>query len=56
MAIVITILVLRIPQPLSPTWGAVFANSLNFSTYAIVFLAIINIWYTIITYSKSLMR
>lgn len=45
LAIVITILVLKIPQPLSPTWGAVYANSLNFSTYAIVFLAIINIWY-----------
>ena len=45
LAIVITILVLKIPQPLAPTWGAFYANSLNFSTYAIVFLAIINIWY-----------
>ena len=45
LAIVITILVLKIPQPLSPTLGAVYVNSLNFSTYAIVFLAIINIWY-----------
>ncbi|MBR4448178.1 TMEM175 family protein [Methanobrevibacter sp.] len=46
LAIVITILVLKIPQPLSPTWGAFFSNSLNLSTYFIVFLAIINIWYS----------
>lgn len=45
LAIVITILVLKIPQPASPTWGAFFGNSLAFTTYAIVFLAIINIWY-----------
>ena len=46
LAIVITILVLKIPQPLSPEWGAFFANSLNLITYLIVFLAIINIWYS----------
>ena len=46
LAIVITILVLKIPQPLSPEWGAVFSNSLNVTTYFIVFLAIINIWYS----------
>ena len=45
LAIIITILVLKIPQPASPTWGAFFANSLSFITYFIVFLAIINIWY-----------
>ncbi len=45
LAIVITILVLKIPQPLNPSWGAFFSNSLNILTYAIVFLAIINIWY-----------
>ena len=45
LAIVITILVLKIPQPLGPTWGAFSANYLTFSTYFIVFLAIINIWY-----------
>ena len=45
LAIVITILVLKIPQPLGPTWGAFFANYLSFTTYFIVFLAIINIWY-----------
>ena len=46
LAIVITILVLRIPQPLSPEWGAFFSNSLNLITYLIVFLSIINIWYS----------
>ena len=46
LAIVITILVLKIPQPLSPEWGAFFANSVNITTYFIVFLSIINIWYS----------
>lgn len=46
LAIIITVLVLKIPQPLSPEWGAFFANSLNLTTYFIVFLAIINIWYS----------
>ena len=46
LAIVITILVLKIPQPLSPQWGAFFANSLNLTTYFIVFLSIMNIWYS----------
>ena len=46
LAIVITILVLKIPQPLSPEWGAFFANYLNLTTYFIVFLSITNIWYS----------
>lgn len=46
LAIVITILVLKIPQPLSPEWGAFFSNYLNLITYFIVFLSIINIWYS----------
>ena len=46
LAIVITILVLKIPQPLAPEWGAFISNSLNITTYFIVFLAIINIWYS----------
>ena len=46
LAIVITILVLKIPQPLSADWGAFFSNFPNFITYLIVFLAIINIWYS----------
>ena len=38
LAIVITILVLKIPQPLTPEWGAFFSNFLNIVTYLIVFL------------------
>lgn len=45
LAIIITILVLKIPQPLGPDWGSFLANSLSLVTYFIVFLAIINIWY-----------
>lgn len=46
LAIVITILVLKIPQPLSPDFTAFFSNSVNFVAYMIVFLSIINIWYS----------
>jgi uncharacterized membrane protein len=46
LAIVITILVLKIPQPLGPGLDAFFSNSLNIMTYLIVFLSIINIWYS----------
>lgn len=46
LAIVITILVLKIPQPMGPEWGAFISNSLSIITYLIVFLAIINIWYS----------
>lgn len=46
LAIVITILVLKIPQPLTPEWGSFFSNSLSLITYFIVFLSIINIWYS----------
>ena len=46
LAIVITILVLKIPQPLSPDFMAFFSNSVNLVTYLIVFLSIINIWYS----------
>ena len=46
LAIVITVLVLKIPQPGGPEWGAFISNSLSITTYFIVFLAIINIWYS----------
>ena len=46
LAIIITILVLKISQPISPTWGGFFNNYLDFITYIIVFLSIINIWYS----------
>ena len=46
LAIVITILVLKIPQPLDTTWGAFLSNWVNLITYFTVFLAIINIWFS----------
>ena len=46
LAIVITILVLKIPQPAGPTWGAFSQNYISFITYLIVFLSIINIWFS----------
>jgi uncharacterized membrane protein len=46
LAIVITILVLKIPQPLGPGWGAFFSNYVNLVTYLLVFLSIINIWFS----------
>lgn len=46
LAIVITVLVLKIPQPLGPGWDAFLSNSLNLTTYLIVFLSIINIWFS----------
>ena len=46
LAIVITVLVLKIPQPFGPEWGAFISNYLNLTTYLIVFLSIINIWYS----------
>ncbi len=46
LAIVITILVLKIPHPANPTWGSFFSNHTYFITYFIVFLAIINIWFS----------
>lgn len=46
LAIVITILVLKIPQPLGPGWGAFFSNYVNLITYLLVFLSIINIWFS----------
>lgn len=46
LAIIITILVLKISEPINPTWGGFFSNYLDFITYIIVFLSIINIWYS----------
>lgn len=45
LAIVITILVLEIPQPIGPGWEAFFSNYVSLTTYLIVFLSIFNIWY-----------
>ena len=45
LAIIITVLVLKLTQPVSPTFGAVLALNARFITYAICFLVIFIIWY-----------
>ena len=45
LAIIITVLVLKLTQPASPTFGAVLALNARFITYAICFLVIFIIWY-----------
>lgn len=45
LAIIITVLVLKLTQPASPTLGAVLALNARFITYAICFLVIFIIWY-----------
>lgn len=45
LAIIITVLVLKLTQPLSPTFGAVLALNARFISYAICFLVIFIIWY-----------
>lgn len=45
LAIIITVLVLKLTQPASPTLGAVLALNARFITYAICFLVIFVIWY-----------
>ena len=45
LAIIITVLVLKLTQPVSPTFGAFLALNARFITYAICFLVIFIIWY-----------
>ena len=45
LAIIITVLVLKLTQPASPTLGAILALNARFITYAICFLVIFIIWY-----------
>ena len=45
LAIIITVLVLKLTQPASPTFGAFLALNARFITYAICFLVIFIIWY-----------
>lgn len=45
LAIIITVLVLKLVQPASPTLDAVLVLNARFITYAICFLAIFIIWY-----------
>ena len=45
LAIIITVLVLKLAQPVSPTVGAVLALNARYITYAICFLVIFIVWY-----------
>ena len=45
LAIIITVLVLKLTQPVAPTFSAVLALNARFITYAICFLVIFIIWY-----------
>ena len=45
IAIVITVLVLKIPQPASPTLDAVLSLSTMYVAYFISFMILYNLWY-----------
>lgn len=44
-AIIITVLVLKLPQPEMATWGAVLHLNMRYITYAVCFLIIFTTWY-----------
>lgn len=46
LAIIITVLVLKLPQPSSATWSAIWVLNTRYLTYGICFLIIFNTWYT----------
>lgn len=46
IAIIITVLVLKIPQPASPTLDAVISSQTIYVAYFISFLILYNIWYS----------
>lgn len=45
LAIIITVLVLKLPQPSSATWSAIWVLNTRYLTYGICFLIIFNTWY-----------
>ena len=45
IAIIITVLVLKIPQPTTPTIGAILQLNTVFIAYLISFLTLYNLWY-----------
>lgn len=45
LAIIITVLVLKLAQPAAPTWGAIFDINIRYVTYFVCFLIIFNTWY-----------
>ena len=46
IAIIITVLVLKLSQPAAPTWGAIWDLRNSYLTYAVCFLIIYNTWYS----------
>ena len=45
LAIIITVLVLKLSQPANATWGSVLMLNRSYMTYAVCFLIIFNTWY-----------
>ena len=45
LAIIITVLVLKLPQPETATWGAILSLNIRYVTYAVCFLIIFTTWY-----------
>lgn len=45
LAIIITVLVLKLPQPETATWAAILGLNIRYVTYLICFLIIFNTWY-----------
>ena len=45
LAIIITVLVLKLPQPEMATWGAILKLNMRYITYAVCFLIIFTTWY-----------
>lgn len=45
LAIIITVLALKLTQPSEATWGAIWALNTRYVTYAICFLILFNTWY-----------
>lgn len=45
LAIVITVLVLKLAQPETATWGAIFGLNMRYLTYFVCFIIIFNTWY-----------
>ena len=45
LAIIITVLVLKLAQPAAPTWDAVLSLNSSYLLYGICFLIIFNTWY-----------
>ena len=45
LAIIITVLVLKIPQPDNPTWNAILKLNIRYISYFICYVIIFNIWF-----------